>query len=101
MNPAQARATARRFLSIYMGLPNYVNNWRRMGFGDDDFAGGGSDRLVDAVIVWGDEKAIRARIEEHWQAGADHVCIQAIGQTALPDEHLLGLLAPTAMRSLG
>jgi probable F420-dependent oxidoreductase len=95
-NPAQARATARRFLSIYMGLPNYVNNWRRMGFGDDDFAGGGSDRLVDAVIVWGDEKAIRARIDEHWQAGADHVCVQAIGQTALPDKHLLGLLAPTA-----
>jgi probable F420-dependent oxidoreductase len=94
-NPAQARATARRFLSIYMGLPNYLNNWRRMGFGDDDFAGGGSDRLVDAVIVWGDEKAIRARIDEHWQAGADHVCIQAIGQTALPDEHLLGLLAPS------
>ena len=100
-NPAQARATARRFLSIYISLPNYVNNWRRMGFGDDDFAGGGSDRLVDAVIVWGDEKAIRARIEEHWQAGADHVCIQAIGQTALPDEHLLGLLAPTATQSLG
>jgi probable F420-dependent oxidoreductase len=93
-NPAQARASARRFLAIYMGLPNYVNNWRRMGFCDDDFAGGGSDRLVDAVIVWGDEKAIRARIDEHWQAGADHVCVQAIGQTALPDEHLLGLLAP-------
>jgi probable F420-dependent oxidoreductase len=100
-NPAQARATARRFLSTYMGLPNYVNNWRRMGFDDDDFAGGGSDRLVDAVIVWGDEKAIRARIDEHWQAGADHVCVQAIGQTALPDEHLLGLLAPTATQSLG
>ena len=100
-NPAQARATARRFLSIYMGLPNYVNNWRRMGFGDDDFAAAGSDRLVDAVIVWGDEQAIRARIDEHWQAGADHVCIQAIGQTALPDEHLLGLLAPAATQSLG
>jgi probable F420-dependent oxidoreductase len=98
-NPSRARAAARRFLSVYMGLPNYVNNWRRMGFGDDDFAGGGSDRLVDAVIVWGDEKAIRARIDEHWQAGADHVCIQAIGQTALPDEHLLGLLAPTARQS--
>ncbi len=99
-NPAQARTIARRFLSVYMGLPNYVNNWRRLGFGDDDFAGGGSDRLVDAVIVWGDEKAIRARIDKHWQAGADHVCIQAIGQTALPDEHLLGLLAPTAKQSL-
>ncbi len=100
-NPAQARSIARRFLSIYIGLPNYVNNWRRLGFGDDDFAGGGSDRLVDAVIVWGDEKAIRARIDQHSQAGADHVCIQAIGPTALPDEYLLGLLAPTYTRSLG
>ena len=72
-----------------------------MGFGDDDFAGSGSDRLVDAVIVWGDEKAIRARIHEHYQAGADHVCVQAIGQAALPDEPLLGLLAPTATQSPG
>jgi probable F420-dependent oxidoreductase len=100
-NAALARATARRFLSIYIGLPNYVNNWRRMGFGDDDFAGGGSDRLVDAIIVWGDEQAIRARIDKHWQAGADHVCIQSIGQSALPDEHLLHLLAPTAKQYVG
>ena len=85
---------ARRFLAIYMRLPNYVDNWRRLGFTDADVAGEGSDRLVDALVVWGDEKAIRARIDEHWQAGADHVCVQAIGQTALPDEHLLGLLAP-------
>jgi probable F420-dependent oxidoreductase len=93
-NPAQARALARQFLSVYLGLPNYVNNWRRLGFTDTDFAGGGSDRLIDAVLVWGDEKAIRARIDEHWQAGADHVCVQAIGPTGLPDERLLGLLAP-------
>jgi probable F420-dependent oxidoreductase len=93
-NPAEARAIARRFLAIYLGLPNYVDNWRRSGFSDADFAGGGSDRLIDALIVWGDEKAIRARIDEHWQAGADHVCVQAVGQAALPDEHLLGLLAP-------
>jgi probable F420-dependent oxidoreductase len=93
-NSAAARAMARRFLAIYLGLPNYVDNWRRLGFIDADFAGGGSDRLVDALIVWGDEKAIRKRIDEHWQAGADHVCVQAIGQTALPDERLLGLLAP-------
>jgi probable F420-dependent oxidoreductase len=90
----EARATARRFLSIYLGLPNYVENWRRLGFSDADFAGGGSDRLIDAVIVWGDEQAIRARIDEHWQAGADHVCVQALGPTAAPDERLLGLLAP-------
>jgi probable F420-dependent oxidoreductase len=93
-NPAQARARAREFLTLYMGLPNYVNNWRRLGFSDDDFVGGGSDRLVDAVIVWGDESAIRARIEAHWQAGADHVCVQAIGAGGLPDERLLELLAP-------
>jgi probable F420-dependent oxidoreductase len=91
---ARARARARQFLALYLGLPNYVNNWRRLGFGDTDFAGGGSDRLVDAVIAWGDEKAIRTRIEQHWQAGADHVCVQAIGPTAIPDERLLSLLAP-------
>jgi len=93
-NPSEARAMARRFLAIYMRLPNYVDNWRRLGFTDADVAGGGSDRLVDALVAWGDEKAIRARIDEHWQAGADHVCVQAIGQTTLPDERLLGLLAP-------
>ena len=92
---AKARATARRFLSIYLGLPNYVNNWRRLGFADADFAGGGSDRLIDAVIVWGGEKSIRARIDEHWQAGADHVCVQALGDKGQPDERLLGLLAPS------
>ena len=95
-NPAEARAMARRFLAIYMGLPNYVGNWRRLGFTDADVAGGGSDRLVDALVAWGDERAIRQRIDEHWQAGADHVCVQAIGQTTLPDERLLGLLAPGA-----
>ncbi len=63
-NPAQARAIARRFLSLYLGLPNYVDNWRRLGFSDADFAGGGSDRLIDAVVIWGDEKTIRARIDE-------------------------------------
>ena len=93
-NPAEARSLARQFLTLYMGLPNYVNNWRRLGFSDTDFAGGGSDRLVDALIAWGDENAIRARIEEHWQAGADHVCVQAIRAAGLPDERLLGLLAP-------
>jgi probable F420-dependent oxidoreductase len=93
-NAAEARAIARRFLAFYFSLPNYVDNWRRLGFTDTDFAGGGSDRLIDAVIAWGDEKAIRARLQEHWQAGADHVCVQAVGPTLLPDERLLALLAP-------
>ncbi|HWW78601.1 MAG TPA: hypothetical protein VNY82_03325, partial [Steroidobacteraceae bacterium] len=91
---SQARALARQFLEMYLGLPNYVNNWRRLGFSDPDFAGGGSDRLIDAVVTWGDEKAIRKRIDEHWQAGADHVCVQAIGADGRPDERLLSLLAP-------
>jgi probable F420-dependent oxidoreductase len=93
-NPAKARAAARRFLSLYLGLPNYVDNWRRLGFSDADFSGEGSDRLIDSVIVWGDEKTIRARVEEHWQAGADHVCVQAIGQSELPDERVFDVLAP-------
>src|SRR5689334_20117517 len=96
-DPATARGIGRNFLGFYMGLPNYVNNWRRLGFGDTDFAGGGSDRLIDAVIAWGDEKAIRARLDEHWEAGADHVCVQAIGATHLPDERVLSLLAPGAL----
>jgi probable F420-dependent oxidoreductase len=93
-NPAKAREVARRFLSLYLGLPNYVENWKRLGFTDADVAGQGSDRLVDSVIAWGDEKTVRTRIQEHLQAGADHVCVQAIGPTALPDDHLLELLAP-------
>ncbi len=93
-DPSQARAAARRFLSVYLGLPNYVENWKRLGFTDADVAGQGSDRLIDSVIVWGDEKAIRSRLDAHWQAGADHVCVQAIGRTGLPDERLLQLLAP-------
>jgi probable F420-dependent oxidoreductase len=93
-NAADARAIARSFLSFYLTLPNYVDNWRRLGFNDADFAGGGSDRLVDSIIVWGDERAIRERIEAHWQAGADHVCVQAVGQGGLTDERLLALLAP-------
>jgi probable F420-dependent oxidoreductase len=89
----RARGLARRFLELYLTLPNYVNNWRRLGFTDTDFAGGGSDRLIDSIVVCGDETAIRKRIEEHWQAGADHVCVQAIGADGLPDERLLELLA--------
>lgn len=75
---SSARATARLHLERYLGLPNYSNNWKRQGFTDDDLAGGGSDRLVDALVVWGDEATIAARIQEHRDAGADHVCIQAL-----------------------
>ena len=73
----RARAVAREALSVYMQLPNYVNNWRRLGFAEQDFVDGGSDRLVDHVVVWGDEATIATRVQEHFDAGADHVCVQA------------------------
>lgn len=97
-DPAAARRAGRAALSRYLQLENYVNGWRRQGFSEAELAGGGSDRFIDAMVAWGDEGAIRARIEEHWAAGADHVCIQTIapegsGRTA--DEELLARLAPS------
>ncbi|MGB6059805.1 MAG: LLM class F420-dependent oxidoreductase [Microthrixaceae bacterium] len=77
-DPAKARQIARSHLQMYLGLPNYSNNWKREGFTDDDIAEGGSDRLVDALVAWGDESAIAARVQEHRDAGADHVCIQVL-----------------------
>jgi probable F420-dependent oxidoreductase len=77
-NPAKARAIARKFLEIYLGLPNYTNNWLRLGFQEADLANGGSDRLIDAVIAWGDLKTVVGRVQEHLSAGADHVCIQVL-----------------------
>jgi probable F420-dependent oxidoreductase len=78
-DPSTARATARRHTATYVNLPNYTNNLRDLGFGDDDFAESGSDRLVDAIVAWGDEAAIAERVRAHQQAGADHVCIQVVG----------------------
>ena len=94
--PDKARSAARQALAPYMRLDNYVNNWRRLGLGDADLAGGGSDRLIDANVAWGNEEAIRRRIQEHWDAGADHVCVQSISPdgSRRPDEKVLALLAP-------
>ena len=72
---------AHEHLEHYTGLDNYRNSWRRFGFTDDDFVRGGSQRLCDAMVVHGDEGAILARIDEHRQAGADHVCLQVLGET--------------------
>ncbi len=84
-DPDRARAIAREGLSVYLQLPNYVNNWLRLGFTDDDVADGGSDRLVDHVVVWGDEATIVARVQAHFDAGADHVCVQAYTGTENTD----------------
>jgi probable F420-dependent oxidoreductase len=75
-NRDQARAIARRHISRYLDLPNYTNNWRRLGFNEEDFEGGGSDRLVDALVAWGDAEAVSKRVKDHLDAGADHVCLQ-------------------------
>lgn len=93
---AAARAVGRAVLKIYLGLPNYRNNWVSLGLTPADFEDGASDRLVDAMLAWGDEATIRARIQAHWDAGADHVCIQAIAPDAIPspDQRLLERLAP-------
>jgi probable F420-dependent oxidoreductase len=84
---------AHAHLEIYTGLDNYKNSWRRLGFTDEDFVRGGSDRLCDAMVVHGDESAIKARVDEHRQAGADHVCLQVLGDdpkvAALADWRLL------------
>jgi len=94
---ATARSAARQTLSRYLQLENYINGWRRQGFGDEDLAGGGSDRFLDAMVAWGDEDAIRRRVQQHWDAGADHVCIQPIspqGSREATGEQVLDLLAP-------
>jgi probable F420-dependent oxidoreductase len=77
-DPAEARRVAREHMAIYLGLPNYVNNLKRLGFTDDDIAAGGSDRLADAIVAWGDVDAVRARVRAHHDAGADHVCVQVL-----------------------
>jgi probable F420-dependent oxidoreductase len=74
----EARATARSRTAHYRTLPNYTNNLRRYGLTDDDFAGEGSDRWVDTVVAWGDENAVRERVNAHLEAGADHVAINAL-----------------------
>lgn len=84
-DPATARAIARQTLTRYLQMPNYLNNLRRLGFSDTDFPDGGSDRLVDALVAWGDLAAIKERVRAHHDAGADHVCVQVLTEdTALP-----------------
>ncbi len=74
----KARAIARGHMATYLGLPNYANNLKRLGFTDTDIGDGGSDRLVDAIVAWGSIDDIARRIRAHHDAGADHVCIQVL-----------------------
>jgi probable F420-dependent oxidoreductase len=74
----KAREIARAHTSRYLALPNYVNNLRRFGFGNAEIDNGGSDRLVDAIVAWGDMIAIIDRVRAHQSAGANHVCVQVL-----------------------
>jgi probable F420-dependent oxidoreductase len=79
-----ARRVARRGTAQYLHLPNYLNNLRRYGLTDEDFAGEGSDRWVDTLVVRGDEKAVKAGVDAHFAAGADHVAVQVLAESAEP-----------------
>jgi probable F420-dependent oxidoreductase len=84
-DPAEARAAARAPMGYYLALDNYRNNLLRLGFSEEDVAGGGSDRLVDAIVAWGDVESVTARVKAHLDAGADHVCVQALGPDPLEE----------------
>jgi len=92
----KARQLARISAGMYLGLENYRNNWKRLGFADSDFENGGSDRFIDATIAWGDVPALQKRVRAHLDAGASHVCIQPINPSGqpVPDWRVLEALAP-------
>jgi probable F420-dependent oxidoreductase len=78
----EARRIGRAFAKHYLALPNYANNLRRLGWSDEDISNDGSDRLIDAVVAWGDVDAIAARVRAHLDAGADHVCVQVRAESS-------------------
>jgi probable F420-dependent oxidoreductase len=88
----QARAVGRQMLEVYLGLRNYLNNWKRLGFTDEDITRPGSDRLVDSLLVYGTPETIASRLNEHLDAGADHVPIQLLTSPA----KVVGTLAELA-----
>jgi probable F420-dependent oxidoreductase len=107
---SKARTAIRGLIAFYLGLPNYLQSLRLMGFDDSDFASGGSDRIIDAMVAWGDEQTIRDRVAAQYMAGATHVCITVLRpqgsagawslassgtrERATPEERALEALAP-------
>ena len=94
-DPSKAREVSRQAMAFYLPLTNYRNNWKRLGFSDEDLAGGGNDRFLDAMVAWGNEAAIRQRVQAHFDAGASHVCIHPLNPDGqpLPDLNVLNALA--------
>jgi len=95
-DPVKARAAARKYMSFYLQSPHYKATLRPFGFTEADFDNGISDRLVDAIVAWGNEDIVRERLEAHRQAGASHVCVLALSPdgSTVPNEHTLEILAP-------
>ena len=93
---AKARALARSYMKTYLAIDHYVYRLRNLGYSDDDFANGGSDRLVDAIVAWGNEGKLQERIAAQFNAGATHVCILPLNPSgkAHPDERVIEALAP-------
>lgn len=98
-DPDAARGVARQHLALagYLDLPNYANNLKRLGFTDADLADGGSDRLVDALVAWGDEETIVDRVQRHLEAGADHVAVQVLSARGEPPRRGWAVLAPALL----
>jgi probable F420-dependent oxidoreductase len=94
-DPHEARAAGRNTVDFYLGLTNYVNNWRRLGFTEDDVRKPASDKLIDAVVAHGTPDAVAQRLDEHLHAGADHVAIQVLG--GWPEDKLLAALTQLAV----
>lgn len=94
-DPDAARSAAHRYLDRYLGLPNYLNNLRESGFTDDDLAKPGSDRVVDALVAWGEVAAVRARLRDYLEAGADHVAVVPLtAEGTMADLATMEALAP-------
>jgi probable F420-dependent oxidoreductase len=94
----EARAVGRKALEVYLNLANYLNNWKRLGFTDEDVAKPGSDRLVDAVVAYGTVEAVAARLQEHLAAGANHVPIQVLTGTDKLVPALTDLAGPLGLQ---
>jgi probable F420-dependent oxidoreductase len=95
----EARAVGRKVVDFYLGLSNYVNNWLRLGFTEDDVRKPGSNKLIDAVVAYGPPEAIAQRLNEHLDAGADHVAIQVLGGSQ--QDQLVAVLGELAGPLLG
>jgi probable F420-dependent oxidoreductase len=97
-DPDHAREVGRRALDIYLNLQNYLNSWKRLGFNDEDVTKPGSDRLVDAVVAYGTPEAIAARLNQHLEAGADHVPVQVLTSSDKLVDALAALAVPLGLK---